>query len=231
MRPDFAVTDVSGLKGSDLEFLIEHFPRPGKDYRELASVIDSLPSTLESMLESDYVLERVLDKQNLMLDVSPFLLFNILLRRALPGRRTPLERRVINYIANLLALFVKVDRLYRIRHNDPEMYEYIVDIVKRASDADPAERFAAYAHVGNFALFLTGMFPHWIEHRHRFRRRPVDRKYYEDQGGAYYHQAGLHPLADKFNLKDVFMRLAINFDSYAAALNTMQGRYLMPDRS
>lgn len=225
MKPDFAVTDVSRLEGGDLKFLIEHFPSPGRDYRELAAVMDSLPSTLDSMLDSDFVVERVLDKRNLLLDVSPFLVFNVLLRCVLPGRRTPIERRVINYIANLLALYVKVDRLYRIRPNDAETYEYIVDIIKRASQADTAEQFSAYAHIGNFALFLTGMFPQWIEHRHRFKRRPVDRKYFEDQGGTNYHQAGMHPLAGRFELKDVFLRLAINFDSYGRALNEMQSRF------
>ena len=222
--PDFAKTDSTALTPGDLCFLMEHFPPPGRNYAEIATVIGELPSTLESLLESDYVSERILDQRGFLLDVSPFLFFNVLLRRVLPGRRTALERKVINYIANLLSLFVKVDRLYRIRPNDAVTHKYIVDMINQLPEADSSRRFAIYAHVGNFALFLTGMFPDWIEHRFRFKHRPVDRKYYEDHGGAYYHQAGVHPLADELELQDVFLRLALDFDHYGKALNQMRNR-------
>lgn len=227
-RPDYAKTDCSALSSTDLRFLIEHFPSPGRSYAEISTVIDQLPTTLESMLESDYVVERILDRRGLLLDVSPFLLFNVLFRRSLPGRRNALERKVINYIANMLSLFVKIDRLYRIRPSDPVTSEYIVDMIQRIPQAAESERFAIYAHVGNFALFLTGMFPDWIEHRFRFKHRLVNRKYYEDQGAAYYHQAGLHPLADRFELHDVFLRLALGFGHYSQALNQMRRQFFEP---
>ena len=69
------------------------------------------------------------------------------------------------------------------------------------------------------------MFPNWIEHRFRVKRRPVDRRYYEDQGAAYYHQASLHPLAADLNLRDVFVRLALGFCQYRQALNQMRRRF------
>ena len=52
------------------------------------------------MLESDHVLQRILERRGLLLEVSPFLLFNVLLRQTLPRRRTALERKVINYLAD-----------------------------------------------------------------------------------------------------------------------------------
>jgi hypothetical protein len=227
-RPDYAKTDNSALTRTDLRFLIEHFPSPGRSYAEIAAVIDQLPTTLESMLESDYVAERILDRRGLLLDVSPFLLFNVLFRRSLPGKRNALERKVINYIANMLSLFVRVDRLYRVRPTDPVTSQHIVDMIQRIPQAATSERFAIYAHIGNFALFLTGMFPDWIEHRFRFKRRLVNRTYYEDQGCAYYHQAGLHPLADQFELHDVFLHLALGFSHYSQALNQMRRNFFEP---
>lgn len=227
-RPDFGKTDLGGLSAGELRFLVEHFPSPGRTYAEIATVVGQLPTTLESMLESDHVLQRTLDRRGLLLEVSPFLLFNVLLRQTLPGRRTALERKVINYIANLLSLFVKTDRLYRIRPSDVVTHEHIVDMIQQTREADPSERFAIYAHIGNFALFLTGMFPDWIEHRFRVKRRPVDRKYYEDQGAAYYHQASLQPRAAGFELRDVFVRLALGFGHYGRALNQMRRRFFEP---
>jgi len=223
--PDFARTNLDALPAGDLRFLIEHFPEPGRSYEEIAAVMGHLPSTLESMIESDYVRRWIMDQRTLLIEISPFLLFNVMLRHTLPGERTALDRRVINYIANLLSLFVSVDRLYRVHPADEVASEYLVDMIRRIPESDPAERFAIYAHAGNFALFFTGMFPDWIEHRFRFKRRPVNRDYYEQQGGACFNRAGLHPRAGEYRLKDVFLRLALGFGYYSRALNEMRRRF------
>ncbi len=135
--------------------------------------------------------------------------------------RTAKERKAVNYIANVLALFVRTDRLYRVQPGDSETHTYIVDMLAEAAQADSARQFCIYAHIGNFTLFLTGVFPAWIDYRHRYKRRPVDRSYYTQQGQTNYHQAALHHLAREYGLDDVFMRLALDFDSYAQALNYM----------
>lgn len=223
--PDFATTNLDKLGDGDLRFLIDNFPQPGRSYEQIASIIHGLPSTVESMIESQYVFQRIMDRRQILLDVSPFLLFNVLLRWTLHGRRTALDRKVINYLANLLSLFVKVDRLYRIQPGEPVTQEYIYEMLGEAINANGRRQFTIFAHIGNFTLFLTGMFPAWIDYRHRFKNRPVDRKFYEDQGRTYYHQAALHPLADEFRLKEVFFRLALGFDDYGKALNRMTNRY------
>jgi hypothetical protein len=220
-RPDFACSNLGALAESDLRFLLEHFPAPGQTYEAIAANLQSMPNTLESWLNSDYVFREIVDRREWLADVSPFLLFNVLLRRSLGPVRTAPERKAVNYIANVLALFVRVDRLYRVQPDDPETQAYIVDMLAEATEADSARQFCIYAHVGNFTLFLTGVFPAWIEHRHRYKRRPVDHSYYTQQGQTYYHQAALHRLARDYGLDDVFMRLALDFDGYARALNHM----------
>ncbi|HKF93481.1 MAG TPA: hypothetical protein VKB53_09890 [Gammaproteobacteria bacterium] len=220
-RPDFARSDLGNLAQGDFRFLLEHFPAPGQTYEDIAANIQSMPSTLESLLSSDYAFREIVNRRGLLLDVSPFLLFNVLLRRSLGKIRSAPERKAVNYIANVLALFVRADRLYRVQPNDPETKAYIVDMLAEAAEAVGARQFCIYAHVGNFALFLTGVFPAWIEHRHRYKRRPVDRGYYAQQGQTNYHHAAVHRLAREYGLDDVFMRLALDFDSYARALNYM----------
>ena len=227
-RPDFAITNLERLGDGDLRLLIENFPQPGGSYEQIASVIHKLPSTLESMIESQYVFQKIMDRRQILLDVSPFLLFNVLLRWTLHGHRSSLDRKVINYLANLLSLFVKVDRLYRIQPGEPVTQEYIYRMLEEAINANGRRKFAIFAHIGNFTMFLTGMFPGWIDYRHRFKNRPLNRKFYEDQGRTYYHQAALHPLADEYRLKDVFLRLALSFDQYTQALNRMTNRYFHP---
>lgn len=225
-RPDFACTDVSALTGGDLRFLIDNFPGPGGSYEEIARLVHELPTTVESMLDSDFVLDRILASRELLLDISPFLLFNVMLRRTLGGRRTKDERSIINYLANLLSLFIRTERMQRVAADDQHTHGYLVSMIEEAEEADPRRKFLIYAHIGNFALFLTGMFPEWIEHRHRYGRRTVNRKFYSDFGRTYFDMAAGHPLAEEYRLDSVFFRLALMFDDYQQAMNRMARDYL-----
>jgi hypothetical protein len=225
-RPDFAYADLQPLADRDLRFLIDNFPQPGRSYEEIAQVIHRLPTTLDSMLDSDFVFSKIIDQRTLLLDISPFLLFNVLLRRAVGRARNSTDRKVINYIANLLALFVEADRVHRIQRNDADTYEYIVDMIAAAARSDARRQFLVYSHIGNYTLWLTGLFPHWIEHRRRYKRRPVDVSFFTNSGRAYFERASSHPLAREFNLSDVFLRLAMLFDEYKGALNFMAREHL-----
>ncbi len=225
-RPDFATTNLQPLADRDLRFLMEHFPQPGRSYEEIAQVIHRVPTTLDSMLDSEFVFRKILEQRNTLLDISPFLLFNVLLRRSIGAPRSAIERRVVNYIANLLALFVHTDRLYRVHRSDTETYEYIVDMIAEAARVDARRQFLVYSHIGNYTLWLTGLFPQWIEYRHRYKRRPVDMSFFTNSGRAYFERAATHPLAREYELSDVFLRLALMFDQYKRALNFMAREHL-----
>lgn len=225
-RPDFAVTDLSQLGDRDLKFIIENFPEQGNSYEEIAQSLTDFPTTLESLLRSEYMYRHVCDQSRLLLNVSPFLLFNVLLRHALPDHRDAASRRLINYLANMLALFVRAERVYRIHPGDEQTHAYMVELIEEAQSADPKRRFLTYSHIGNYALFLTGMFPQWIEHRRRYKRRPVSERYYVDLGSAYFQQAAQHLMAREFKLDDVFLRLSMLFDYYRNSLNTLRQRFL-----
>lgn len=220
-KPDFVCTATDRLMESDLRFLIENMPSGGGSYAEIARLLETMPSTLESMLTSDYVYALIRDRRSRLLDISPFLLFGVLLRRNLDAPRSALERRVINYLANLLALFVRAERVYRVEEGaDPRAY--VVALLQDLAEAEPRRQFVTYAHIGNYALWLTGLQAAWLEHRHRYGRRPVDTRYYESQGSAYFDRAAHHSLAREFGLEDVFRRLSMLFDHYRAALDRMR---------
>ncbi len=225
-RPDFAITDLSGLAQGDLAFIIENFPQPGRSYEEIAQILDELPSTLESTLSSDYLFQQVCGRAQRLLAVSPFLLFNVLLRRTLTDHRAGPGRKVTNYLANMLALFVRTERLYRIEPYDRDTHEYLVEMMEEAREADARRQFLIYSHIGNYALFLTGLFPQWIDHRYRSKRRPIDAKYYVDMGSTHFHQAAAHGLARVYGLDDVFLRLSLRFEHYKSALNHIASRHL-----
>lgn len=226
-RPDFACSNLDPLHSRDLRFLIEHFPEPGRNYEQIVEGLHRFPNTLESILDSDYVALEILQRRDELLDISPFLLFNVLLRRTLGRPRGQTDRSVINYLANLLALFVHTDRVHRIARGDSEEYEYLFDLAAAVPDADSRREFLLHSHIGNYSLYLTGMFPGWIEHRYRYKRRPVSVDYYVDMGRAHFQQAARHPMAQEFSMDRVFFRLALMFDSYRTGLQHMARNFLV----
>ena len=218
-QPDFAAAQTAQLTERDLLFLFEHFPQPGVDAIEAVRRAHKMPSTLESLLESDYVRRAMLDRSVAWLDISPRLFFNVLLRHALPERRSPGERRAINYVANVLGLFVHAERVVRVQPGDERTYEYIVDLVTEAASAGPERQFMVHCHIGNYALFLSGLYARAIEHRHRYRRRPVSLDYYRQAGRSFYATAAQNWRAQRYGLRDVFHQLAHRFDYYRGGLH------------
>ena len=226
-KPDFARTDLSQLVDKDLQFLIENFPKPGRSYEEIAQLIHQLPTTLDSMLNSESLFNKIRDRNLLILEISPFLFFSVLLRRSLMDQRILGDKKVINYIANLLSLFVKADRLYRIHRNDKQPHHYLTDMIREAANADTRRQFLIYSHIGNYSLYLTGLFPQWIEYRHRYKNRPVSAQFYIDFGREYYERASGHSMAREYELGEVFFRLSIMFEVYKEALNHLAKQYLV----
>jgi hypothetical protein len=224
--PDFAQCGTAPLTRHDLIFLFEHFPVPGIDAVEAAQRVIEQPSTLDSMLEADYVFDALRDQSLQWLEVSPQLFFNILLRRCLPGKRNAQERQAIHYLANLLGLFTRTDRVYRVTRDDESNYQYLVDLVAAAASAGPERGFLVHSHIGNFALYTAGICAEWVEHRHRYKRRPVTVEYYCKLGRSYYFTASRHPLAGEFGLRQVFGELAGRFDYYRDGLAKMAEEYL-----
>jgi len=224
-RPDIAIRGLERLSDNDLRFLLAHFPAPAASYEEMRRVFAALPSTLESMLGAEYVQRAIFEKRRELLGISPFLLFSVLLRRCVDTARTPTDRAVINYLANLLSLFVRTDRVYR-PDEEEASYEYLADLAAQAAQANERRRFILHAHIGNYALYLTGVFADWLEYRHRYRRRPLDARYYTDMGRSGYRDAAASRLARAYDLEDVFLRLALTFDHYRERLNVLARDYL-----
>lgn len=219
--PDFARLGPPAFEAPDLRFLFEHFPVPGIDPDEAVRQALERPSTIDSLLESDYVHRAIHDRQLFWLEVSPRLFFNVLLRRSLPGARHAQTRRTIHYLANLLGLYARTDRLYRVQPDEAQSFHYLVDLVQEAATAGPERGFLVQSQIGNYALFLAGICKPWIDYRHRYKRRPVDIGYYCRMGRSYYFTASRHRLADQYGLRPVFEDLAQRFDYYRAGLETM----------
>ncbi|MEW6167709.1 MAG: hypothetical protein AB1651_08420 [Pseudomonadota bacterium] len=223
--PDFARVGVPPFDEKDLKFLFAHFPVAGIDPERAVQLVHERPTTLESLLESEYVFAALQDQSTMWLEVSPRLFFDVLLRRALPGKRHAQERQTIHYLANLLGLFTRTERLYSVQPDEEQRFQYLVDLVQEAAQAGSERGFVVHTHIGNYALFLAGLCRDWIDARHRYKRRPVDLQYYCRMGQSYYFTASRHRLADQLGLRDVFRDLAARFHYYRDGLERMNADF------
>ena len=117
------------------------------------------------------------------------------------------------YVTGLLVDFVHVDNLYRARDAQGRRLEYLFDMQLESQNGDTAHARETQKHLGDYALFIVGMFPESLK-RHR---RPVSTAYYVAQGKSAYTTVseidGLRPTAA------LFRKLAAQFELCVQALN------------
>ena len=94
--------------------------------------------------------------------------------------------------------------------------------------ASPTQTFLIRAHVGNYALFVSGIFHDSIEHR--AHRGAPDVSFYEDMGRSNY-KAGSQrdPVARSAALSGVFGQLADHFREVRGALSHLADSLLHLD--
>ncbi|MEW5915642.1 MAG: hypothetical protein AB1762_04520, partial [Gemmatimonadota bacterium] len=97
------------------------------------------------------------------------------------------DRVIADYVTSILLHFGMRDRALRIADSDDEIYRTMSDLLTDAGANDEVRgtgatrAFLVRTHLGNYALWLSGLFPDHVEHR-RWRRGGPDLDYFEDMG-------------------------------------------------
>src|SRR5207245_23144 len=89
--------------------------------------------------------------------------------------------------------------------------------------ADDRTSFFIRVHIGNYSLFLSGVFHERIRFRAEARGFP-DLRYYEGLGRTQYRVASDHRLARRYELSQVLSTLAERFGTTRLALNDIADR-------
>jgi hypothetical protein len=154
--------------------------------------------------------------------------FDCLVRRALGDLRVPGEG-LAPYLALLLARFPRTDQLYALRDAAGRRIDSVVGLRLEAErawafdapDFDPFRERRVRQHIGDYTLFMTGVFREHIERQSAtgFYVREGRRAY---QAVADFERSALRPEARLFG------RLADEFERYAGALSYMKRVYLRP---
>lgn len=140
------------------------------------------------------------------------------------------DPRLADYCAALLFEFGMRDRAYRIQPHDDATYRYLADIVAGLGGPDPRRRFLLQAHLGNFSLWLAGIFPDLVTAR-RERRGGPDFHYYETLGARGFRMASDDALARELDVADIYARAAAEFATIRVALNRVSDQAFFRTRA
>jgi hypothetical protein len=89
--------------------------------------------------------------------------------------------------------------------------------------ADERTSFFIRAHIGNYSLFFSGVFPDRIRFRAEARGFP-NVKYYESLGRTNFGAASDHRLAQKYDVAEIYSTLSQRFETTRRALNDIADR-------
>lgn len=181
------------------------------------------PDTRDLILDDEQLFHALLEHRG-CLTVSSHFYFYILVRQVL--RRSGIDDRVVaDYVAEILAEFSRMERSQYQVNGQAQPLNYFFEMLMALRDANERNGFELRAHIGNHALFITGVFPDRIRVRAEKRGFP-DIRYFEDIGRANFRVASDHRLAQRYDLASVFGTLADRFRTAREALNDLSERLL-----
>ena len=137
------------------------------------------------------------------------------------------DRGIADYVSSLVIHFGFRDRSHRISPNDDEIYSALAQLIGDVNDPDARRAFLVRTHLGNYALWLSGIFPDYIEQR-RWRRGGPDLEYYEEMGRRGFQLAADHRLAEEHGLATLYATAADHFGILRTALNSVSDSLFFP---
>ena len=179
----------------------------------------------DPLLDQPELPGRLLAVRTVMVPGEALFLY-VMIRHSLLGAGLD-DRDLADYLATLVLEFGRRDRAHRIAWNDDHSHRYLVDILADLEGTQGERRFRVMVHLGNYALWLAGLFPAYIEAR-RVRRGGPDLSYYDALGRRGYAMASDHVLADRYHLDGILHTAAARYPVIRGALNDLSHRILFP---
>lgn len=180
---------------------------------------------LDALLDDPVLLRTLLQRGGISRAPAP-LFFYLLVRHALLEREIA-DRRLADYTAALLLEFGNAGRAHRAGPGAEDNFRYLADILEALEEARGEREFQLRVHLGNFALWLAGVFPDHITHRVRRRGAPP-LSYYDELGAIGFRTAATTELALRHGVGDLFLRFSDEFSNVRGALNTLSDALFFP---
>lgn len=209
---------------ADFQFIVRTLARSPDDDVSLVDLLGD-EETRDVVLDQPRLVEAILS-QGGQLSISSAFYFYVLARHVL--RRAEItDRKLCDYVASLLETFSRANGLHAPHAREDHGQQYLSDMLIALSRANAAETFLLRAHVGNYSLFISGIFHENAQRRSR--RGAPDLEFYEKIGRTNYQLVASHSTARRCELNDVFEELADRFHEVRLALNHLSDDLLNLD--
>jgi len=209
---------------ADFDYVVKTLSRSERDSVNLVDLLTDAEAR-DSILDSPRLVESML-ADGTPLSISPQLYFYVLLRHVL--KQTGLnDRNVSDYLASLLETFSRTAGMKSPADGESNPVQYVSDMLIALRNASPVQTFLIRAHVGNYSLFISGIFRDTVESRSQ--RGAPDVSFYEDVGRSNFRVAAGHQVARSWALSEVFEILADGFHDVRLALNRLSDSLLHLD--
>ena len=219
---------------ADFDFIVRTLARSQTDQVSLVDLLSDI-ETRDSILDHPRLVDAILNHCG-HLRISSQFYFYVLARHVLQQGGIG-DRKLCDYVASLLETFSHASRLCVPQTSercaesataDSSCGEqYISDMLIALTRATPEPAFLLRAHIGNYSLFISGIF-HENTQRRSLRGGP-DIEFYEQVGRTNYQLVASHAVARRCELDDVFEGLADRFRDVRIALNQLSDRLLNLD--
>jgi hypothetical protein len=209
---------------ADFDFVVKTLARSERDSVNLVDLLTDAEAR-DAILDDARLFETVLES-GAPLTISPQLYFYILIRHVL--KQTGLnDRAMSDYVASLLECFSQTTRMRSPADGRGTTIQYVSDMMVALRNASPQQTFFIRAHMGNYALFITGIFHERVESRSQ--RGAPDVTFFEDVGRSSYKAAAQHHVARTCDLTNIYETLAEEFRGVRLALNHLADSLLHLD--
>lgn len=177
------------------------------------------------LLDAQELPERLLAVRTILVPSEP-LFHYVMIRHALLRAGVD-DRDVTDYLAAMVIAFGQRDRAWRVDWHDDHVHRYLVDIVADLEASHGERRFRVMLHLGDYALWVAGLFPAYVAARQTRAGGPT-LSYYDALGRRGYALASEHQLADRYGLERILHSAADHFTVVRGALNDLSARVLFP---
>jgi hypothetical protein len=209
---------------ADFQFIVRTLARSPNDHVSLVDLLSDI-ETRDTVLDHPRLVDAILSQTG-HLSISSSFYFYVLARHVLQ-RAEITDRKLSDYIGSLLETFSRANGL-RAPHTEEESgRQYISDMLIALTRASAEESFLLRAHVGNYSLFISGIFHENAERRSR--RGAPDLEFYEKIGRTNFQLLASHSTARRCELNDVYEKLADRFHDVRLALNRLSDELINLD--
>jgi hypothetical protein len=209
---------------ADFDFVVRALARSQTDHVSLVDLLSDT-ETRDAVLDNPRLIETILSNAG-QLQISSHFYFYVLARHVLRDVGIT-DRKLCDYVASLLEAFSHAGGLRAPHVTEETGRQYVSDMLIALTRVTAEQAFLLRAHVGNYSLFLSGIF-HENTQRRSLRGAP-DLAFYEQVGRTNYQLVASHAAARRCDLSDVYEELADRFREIRCALNHLSNSLLNLD--